>query len=61
MAAEYLDPDPGVAWGFMEDGAFVPLPKPPLVKLEIGLPPFDVTLPTEKVRHIVRDPNAAMP
>lgn len=44
------------AWGVMEDGRFVPLPKQPMLDAELGPPPFDVTLPHGEVRHIIEDP-----
>lgn len=43
-------------WGFMEGGAFVPLPKQPMLNHDLGPPPFDVTLPTGVVRHVIEEP-----
>ena len=43
-------------WGFMEDGAFVALPKMPMTMAQLGPPPFAVTLPSGEVRNIIEDP-----
>ena len=48
--------DDGKVWGFMLNGAFRRLPKPPLLMGNFGRPPFDVTLPTGEVRHIIEAP-----
>lgn len=42
-------------WGYMIGDAFIPLPMPPLLALEKE-PPFDVTLPTGKVRRVIEEP-----
>jgi hypothetical protein len=48
--------DDGSIWGFIEEGAFVSLPKRPMVLANMGPPPFDVTLPSGEVRHIILEP-----
>jgi len=45
-----------VPWGFMEDGVFVALPLRPMLEARLGPPPFDVTLPSGEVRHIIEQP-----
>lgn len=47
--------DDGKPWGFMEDGVWVNLPKSPDFRM-MGPPPFDVTLPDGRVRHVVHKP-----
>lgn len=48
--------DDGRPWGFMNGGVWVCLPKEPLLLGGFGPPPFDVTLPSGVVRHVVHDP-----
>jgi hypothetical protein len=49
--------DDGRVWGFMlESGIFIRLPKTPLLLAGLGPPPFDVTLPSGEVRHVVHQP-----
>lgn len=50
--------DDGRIWGYLdEDGTFRPLPKYPMLMAELGPPPFAVTLPDQRVRNVVHDPN----
>lgn len=48
--------DDGRVWGHIEDGVFWALPKSPLINAQMGPPPFDVTLPSGKIRHVVHQP-----
>lgn len=48
----------GPAWGYVRDGVFHPLPKTPLVLGGYPRPPFDVTLSSGEVRHVISDPTA---
>lgn len=49
--------DDGRPWGFLdEDGAWILLPKQPLLLAGLGPPPFFVTLPDGRVRHVVHRP-----
>lgn len=48
--------DDGRPWGFLEDGAWILLPKQPLLLAGLGPPPFSVTLPDGRVRHVVHRP-----
>lgn len=50
--------DDGKPWGWIDHGQFVALPKLPLLRNGLGPPPFDVTLPSGVVRHVVHDPSA---
>lgn len=51
-----LPRDDGRIWGHIEDGIFRPLPKRPMVDAEMGPPPFTITLPDGRVRHVVHEP-----
>lgn len=55
------DTDDGRRWGYMLDGAFRPIPKPPLLLGHFGPPPFSVTLPSGAIRHVVHDPAEVWP
>ncbi len=44
-------------WGWIVNGEFRPLPIEPLLDAGLGPPPFDVTLPSGEVRHVVEDPD----
>ena len=44
-------------WGFIENGEFVMLPKQPMITAELGPPPFDVTLPSGELRHVIEEPD----
>ncbi|HEY2617486.1 MAG TPA: hypothetical protein VGI78_09135 [Acetobacteraceae bacterium] len=46
----------GPAWGFMLGDAFRQIPKMPLILAGFRAPPFDVTLPTGAIRHVIADP-----
>lgn len=46
----------GRIWGFMSGDKFIRLPKQPLLLAELGPPPFDVTLPSGEIRHVVHEP-----
>lgn len=48
--------DDGVDWGFVVGDQFVVIPKPPLRSGGFKQPPFNVTLPSGQVRHIIRRP-----
>lgn len=49
--------DDGLEWGHIDKaGAWHPLPKTPMLLAEMGPPPFDVTLPDGRVRHVVHKP-----
>lgn len=49
--------DDGLPWGYIgKDGAWRPLPKTPMILAEMGPPPFDVTLPTGEIRHVIHEP-----
>lgn len=49
--------DDGRDWGYMENGAWLKLPKVPMLLAHMGPPPFDVTLPhTEEIRRIIHNP-----
>jgi hypothetical protein len=53
------DPEPeddGKTWGYMVDDQFRALPKRPLLLAGFTRAPFDVTLPSGDVRHIVEAP-----
>jgi hypothetical protein len=43
-------------WGYLRDGEFRALPKPPMELAGLGPPPFDVKLPSGEERHIVAQP-----
>lgn len=51
-----FDQDDGRPWGFMNGETWVPLPKEPMLLGGLGPPPFDVTLPSGVVRHVVHEP-----
>ena len=52
--------DDGRVWGFLLDnGIFIRLPKTPLLLAGLGPPPFDVTLPSGDIRHVVHQPGSA--
>lgn len=53
--------DDGREWGFVEEGAWIRLPKIPMLLAELGPPPFSVRLPDGRVRHVLHDPGAIMP
>lgn len=40
----------------MSGDKFIRLPKQPLLLAELGPPPFDVTLPSGEIRHVVHEP-----
>jgi hypothetical protein len=46
----------GPPWGYWRGDTFALLPKPPLVMAGLGRPPFDVTLPSGEVRHVLEQP-----
>jgi hypothetical protein len=48
--------DDGRLWGFMEGSVFIALPKLPLLRNQLGPPPFEVTLPDGRVRQVVHRP-----
>lgn len=49
--------DDGKPWGFItESGEWIKLPKTPMLLAGLGSPPFDVTLPSGEVRHVVHKP-----
>lgn len=56
-----MERDDGKPWGWIDRGQFVPLPKIPLLRNRLGPPPFDVTLPSGEVRHVVHDPSTPDP
>jgi hypothetical protein len=50
--------DDGKPWGFINgEGIWIELPKIPLLLASFGPPPFDVTLPSGEVRHIIHKPS----
>ena len=50
--------DDGRRWGFMvEPDIWLELPKVPMLLANLGPPPFDVTLPSGELRHIIHNPN----
>lgn len=53
--------DDGLLWGFMEGETFIALRKAPMVRAGLGPPPFDVTLPDGRVRHVVGIPDGSKP
>jgi hypothetical protein len=53
--------DDGMLWGFMEGETFIALRKAPMVRAGLGPPPFDVTLPDGRVRHVVGIPDGSKP
>lgn len=50
---------PARRWGYMAAGEFRPLPLQPLLLAGLGPPPFDVTLPSGEIRHVVEEPQNA--
>lgn len=48
--------DDGLPWGHIEDGVWRAIPKLPMLLAEMGPPPFDVTLPDGRIRHILHEP-----
>lgn len=48
--------DDGREWGYMNGEDFVSLPKTPLLLGGFGPPPFEVSLPSGDVRHVVHRP-----
>lgn len=49
--------DDGLPWGYIiEDGTWRALPKTPMLLAMLGPPPFDVTLPSGEIRHIIHRP-----
>jgi hypothetical protein len=44
-------------WGFMSDEQFIALPKVPMILGGYGPPPFDVTLPSGQIRHVIAAPD----
>ncbi len=51
------DIDDGKPWGFIAaNGKWVELPKTPMLLARLGPPPFDVTLPSGEIRHIIHQP-----
>jgi hypothetical protein len=44
------DPNAGRIWGWISEGEFRPLPRWPGVD---QVPPFDVTLPSGEIRHVI--------
>jgi len=55
MAVKYPTDD-GLPWGFMEGGSWRELPKVPMLLAEMGPPPFVVTLPDGRERHVIHRP-----
>lgn len=54
------DNDDGLSWGYVTaEGDWLVLPKGPMLLAGMGPPPFDVTLPSGEVRHIVHQPITA--
>jgi len=55
---EAMNPhDNGQLWGYIDrEGVYRPLPKIPMLLANMGPPPFDVTLPSGEVRHIIDQP-----
>lgn len=50
--------DDGRNWGFMvEPTIWIQIPKVPMLLANLGPPPFDVTLPSGEIRHIIHNPN----
>jgi hypothetical protein len=43
-------------WGYMIGDVFIPLPKQPMLLAGFTKPPFVVTLPDGRERHIIEDP-----
>jgi hypothetical protein len=43
----------------MDGDVFRPLPKRPMILANLGPPPFSVTMPDQRVRHIIHDPAVA--
>lgn len=54
------DHDDGKVWGHIEGGIFWAIPKYPMLAAGLGPPPFNVTLPSGKVRHVVHEPTATV-
>jgi hypothetical protein len=52
--------DDGRPWGFIDNGVFIALPKLPLLRANLGPPPFEVSLPDTRVRAVVHDPNEGL-
>jgi hypothetical protein len=52
--------DDGRRWGFIDNGVFIALPKLPLLRANLGPPPFQVSLPDTRVRAVVHDPNEGL-
>lgn len=60
MSHSQPSPDTVRLWGYiLDDGTFRPLPMAPLLGAGMGPPPFDVTLPSGEVRHVVEAPEGA--
>jgi hypothetical protein len=57
MSNDYPQDD-GRPWGFMSKalGAWIELPKVPLLEAGLGPPPFTVRMPDGHVRHVVHAP-----
>jgi hypothetical protein len=49
----------GMLWGFMEDGKFIPLAKAVMIRGGFGPPPFTITLPDGRERHVVSIPDGS--
>lgn len=43
-------------WGYMRGETFIRLPKQPMLLAGLGPPPFDVELPTGRMRHVIEEP-----
>lgn len=50
--------DDGLPWGYIDAavGDWIVLPKIPLLRAGLGPPPFNVTLPSGEVRHVIHQP-----
>lgn len=48
--------DDGLPWGYLRDGIWIWLPKQPMVEAGFGPPPFNITLPSGEVRHVIHQP-----
>jgi len=56
MPVEYPTDD-GLPWGYVDpNGVWRSLPKVPMLLAGLGPPPFDVTLPSGELRHVVHGP-----
>jgi hypothetical protein len=55
--AKFDNLDDGRAWGWIENGTWREIPKVTLMLGGFGPPPFDVTLLSGELRHIVHNPN----